>query len=134
MGGGVLLERAVACCMSDGVTLYSDHYYPPSGGEPLGHALVGEAIHAELAVAFGSLAEKPDGLGAVASFVAEGVELALGVAASAHVLNHNVIPMPREPRGVRIDDGRGDIATIGLAHQQCWPGYCGLVGGWIVVV
>jgi len=33
MGGGVLLERAVACCMSDGVTLYSDHYYPPSGGE-----------------------------------------------------------------------------------------------------
>lgn len=29
MGGGVLLERAVPCRLSDGVTLYSDHYYPP---------------------------------------------------------------------------------------------------------
>ena len=29
MGGGVLLERRVPCRLSDGVTLYSDHYYPP---------------------------------------------------------------------------------------------------------
>jgi len=29
MGGGVLLERGVPCRLSDGVTLYSDHYYPP---------------------------------------------------------------------------------------------------------
>jgi len=29
MGGGVLLERHVPCRLSDGVTLYSDHYYPP---------------------------------------------------------------------------------------------------------
>ncbi len=28
-GAGVRLERAVPCCMSDGVTLFSDHYYPP---------------------------------------------------------------------------------------------------------
>ena len=32
MGGGVLLERRVPCRLSDGVTLYSDHYYPPGGG------------------------------------------------------------------------------------------------------
>ena len=28
-GGGVRLERSVACRMSDGVALVSDHYYPP---------------------------------------------------------------------------------------------------------
>jgi putative CocE/NonD family hydrolase len=28
-GSGVRLERRVACRMSDGCTLYSDHYYPP---------------------------------------------------------------------------------------------------------
>src|ERR1700722_11342567 len=32
-GGGVLLERSVLCRMSDGITLYSDHYYPPGGAQ-----------------------------------------------------------------------------------------------------
>jgi putative CocE/NonD family hydrolase len=32
-GGGVLLERGVPCRLSDGVTLYSDHYYPSGGGQ-----------------------------------------------------------------------------------------------------
>jgi putative CocE/NonD family hydrolase len=33
-GGGVRLERRVAIRMSDGVTLYSDHYYPPGPPAP----------------------------------------------------------------------------------------------------
>jgi uncharacterized protein len=32
LGNGVLLERGVACRLSDGVTLISDHYYPPQPG------------------------------------------------------------------------------------------------------
>jgi uncharacterized protein len=32
-GLGVRLERGVPCQMSDGVTLYSDHYYPPASAE-----------------------------------------------------------------------------------------------------
>jgi len=31
-GNGVLLERGVGCRLSDGVTLVSDHYYPPQPG------------------------------------------------------------------------------------------------------
>src|SRR5450432_3028760 len=31
-GSGVHLERGVACPLSDGTTLYSDHYYPPADG------------------------------------------------------------------------------------------------------
>ena len=34
-GQGVRLERGVRCRMSDGVSLVSDHYYPPqSGSQP----------------------------------------------------------------------------------------------------
>jgi putative CocE/NonD family hydrolase len=34
-GAGVRLERRVPCTLSDGVTLYSDHYYPPeANGSP----------------------------------------------------------------------------------------------------
>ena len=52
------------------------------------------------------------------AFMAEGIKLALGIAAPAHVLNHDVVAMPRKPNWMRIDNGRSDIASIGLAHQQ----------------
>jgi len=35
-GGGIRLERGVRCALSDGVTLVSDHYYPPKASESLG--------------------------------------------------------------------------------------------------
>jgi len=35
-GGGVRLERAVPCRMSDGVVLYADHYYPPRSMQQTG--------------------------------------------------------------------------------------------------
>jgi putative CocE/NonD family hydrolase len=54
MGGGVWLERRVPCRMSDGVTLYSDHYYPPGGGvqptllmrQPYGRDIASTVVYA----------------------------------------------------------------------------------------
>lgn len=54
MGGGVLLERGVPCRMSDGVVLYSDHYYPPGGGvqptllmrQPYGRDIASTVVYA----------------------------------------------------------------------------------------
>jgi putative CocE/NonD family hydrolase len=54
MGGGVLLERRVPCRLSDGVTLYSDHYYPPGGGvnptllmrQPYGRDIASTVVYA----------------------------------------------------------------------------------------
>ena len=56
-----------------------------------------------------------------AGFVAEGIETALGAAAAADVLNDDVIAVAGEPHGVRIDDRRGDVATVGLAHEERGP-------------
>ncbi len=78
------------------------------GGEQLGHALVGKAVHADVAVRFGPGAQPGDGFRAVAAFVAEWIEVAFGVAAAAHILNHDVVAVTREPDRMRIDDGRGD--------------------------
>ncbi len=99
------------------------------GGEELGHALVGEAVHADPAVGFGAGAEPGDGLGAVAGFVAEGVEVAFGVAAAADVLDDDVVAVAGEPDGVGVDDGGGDVAAVGLAHQErgVGPGCGGVV-------
>jgi hypothetical protein len=55
---------------------------------------------------------------AVARFMAEGIELTLRIAAPAHVLNHDVITLAREPNRMRIDDRRRDVAAVGLPHQQ----------------
>jgi len=54
MGGGVLLERRVPCRLSDGVVLYSDHYYPPGGGvqptllmrQPYGRDIASTVVYA----------------------------------------------------------------------------------------
>lgn len=54
IGGGVWLERRVPCRMSDGVTLYSDHYYPPGGGvqptllmrQPYGRDIASTVVYA----------------------------------------------------------------------------------------
>jgi len=54
MGGGVQLERGVPCRLSDGVTLYSDHYYPPGGGvsptllmrQPYGRDIASTVVYA----------------------------------------------------------------------------------------
>ena len=46
-------------------------------GEQLRRALVGEAVHADAAIACGMLAEPRDGFRTVAAFIAKGIELAL---------------------------------------------------------
>jgi len=54
MGSGVLLERDVPCRLSDGVSLYSDHYYPPGGGvqptllmrQPYGRDIASTVVYA----------------------------------------------------------------------------------------
>ena len=50
---------------------------------------------------------------------AEGIEVAFGIAAAAHVLNDHVVSMAREPDGMGVDHGGGDVAAVGLTHQQC---------------
>ncbi len=53
-GSGVMLERGVALRMSDGVTLISDHYYPPGGGaqptllmrQPYGRDIASTVVYA----------------------------------------------------------------------------------------
>ena len=103
--------------------------------EKLCCALVTEAIHADAAVRFGAGEEPGDGFGAIGGFVTEGVEVAIGAAAPAYVLDDDVVAVAGEPCGVRVDDGRGNIAAVGLAHEQRWAGArAKLRGGWVVVV
>ena len=53
-GSGVRLERGVACCLSDGVTLVSDHYYPAGDGpwptllmrQPYGRDIASTVVYA----------------------------------------------------------------------------------------
>ena len=53
-GGGVTLERGVACRMSDGVVLYADHYFPPQTGpqptllvrQPYGRDIASTVVYA----------------------------------------------------------------------------------------
>jgi putative CocE/NonD family hydrolase len=53
-GAGVRLERRVPCRLSDGVTLYSDHYYPPESGvhptllmrQPYGRDIASTVVYA----------------------------------------------------------------------------------------
>ncbi|QHN02977.1 CocE/NonD family hydrolase [Granulicella sp. WH15] len=53
-GGGVRLERGVACRMSDGVVLYADHYYPAEAGphptllmrQPYGRDIASTVVYA----------------------------------------------------------------------------------------
>ena len=53
-GAGVRLERAVRCTMPDGVTLVSDHYYPPEPGphptllmrQPYGRDIASTVVYA----------------------------------------------------------------------------------------
>ena len=69
------------------------------GGEQLRHALIGKTVHADAAVRFGAGAQPGDGLGAVAGFVAERIKLAFGVAAAAHVLDHDVVAVAANQAG-----------------------------------
>ena len=54
MGGGVQLERRVPCRLSDGITLYSDHYYSPAPGphptllmrQPYGRDIASTVVYA----------------------------------------------------------------------------------------
>ena len=57
-GNGVRLERGVRCRMSDGVELFSDHYYPPRSAphpsplptllmrQPYGRAIASTVVYA----------------------------------------------------------------------------------------
>ena len=68
-------------------------------GEQLRHALIGEAIHAYAAVRFAARAQPADGFRSVAPFVAKGIELAFGVAASTHILDDDVVAVGANQTG-----------------------------------
>ena len=61
--------------------------------------------------------------------VAKGIKIALRIAASADILNDDVVAVARKPHRVRVDDSRRDVAAIGLAHEQrrVRPGSAGIV-------
>ena len=86
--------------------------------EKLRHALIGEAIHADLAGRTRQRRRPGDRLAAVAQIVVEKPIGSAGGAAAAHILNDHDEPMCRIPGGMRVDDGGRDLAAIGLAHQQ----------------
>ncbi len=67
---------------------------------------------------FAARAQPADGLRSVASFVAKGIEVAFGIAASAHILDDDVVAVGGKPDGVSVDHGRRNIPAIRLAHEQ----------------
>ena len=87
--------------------------------EKLRHALVRESIHRHAAVGFGSRAQPCDRIGAVGPFVAKRVEVAFGITAATHVLYDDVVSPARKPNGMGVYDGRCNVASIRLAHQEC---------------
>src|SRR5580700_10261889 len=50
--------------------------------------------------------------------MAKRIKLTVGIATASHVLYNDVVTMPRKPDGVRVDNGRSDIAPVRLAHQK----------------
>ncbi len=60
-------------------------------------------------------------LGPISSLMAERIKLALGTASPPHILDRNMIPVPRKPDRMRIHHGRRDVAPVRLAHQQRRP-------------
>src|SRR5882672_4931973 len=51
--------------------------------------------------------------------MAKRIKIAFGIAAAANVLYHDVVSMAREPNWMDVHDGGCDVASIGLAHQEC---------------
>src|SRR5271170_3248838 len=95
----------------------------------LRHPLVREAVHADLAIRLWPRPQPSDCFRPIVAFMPERVELALRIAAPAHILNDNVIAMLRKPNGMRINDRRRYVATVRLPHQQrrIWPLPCRIV-------
>ena len=87
------------------------------GGQQLRHPLVGKTIHANLAVRLRATAQPADRLRAINPLVPKRIELALRIAPPAHVLDHHVVAVAREPRRVRIHHRGRDVPAVGLPHQ-----------------
>ena len=64
------------------------------------------------------VAQPTDGLRSVASLVAKGIEVALGIAAATHILNDDVVAVGGKPDGMGVDHRRGNIPAVRLTHQQ----------------
>ena len=84
------------------------------GGEHLRGSDIGAAEHADFAVGVGEGGGPLDGVVAVVGFVLEGVPLALGGVAAAHVLHHDHEAAPR-----RRDGEIGAVVlVVGRALQE----------------
>ena len=83
-------------------------------GQQLGHALIGKAIHPHSAVRFRAGAYPVDGLRSVASLIAKGIEVALGIAAATHILDDDVVIVSSKP------DGVGRVPHISLVFREMW--------------
>ena len=93
-----------------------------AGQKQLCEPLIREAVtpHPPVAPALGS--HPGEGASAIGGLLAEAAEVALGVAAAAHVLHHHGKAVLRIPLGVGEANSGCDGPPIGLAHQQNRPG------------
>src|ERR1700683_1627243 len=74
------------------------------GCQELGHALIREAIHADAAARFWPHAQPSDRFSAIAPLVPEGVKIASGIAASANILDDDVVAMAGETPWGGVED------------------------------
>ena len=86
--------------------------------QELSHPLIREPVHSDAAVGFGPRAQPCDGIGAVGAFIAKRIKIAFGIAAAANILNHDVVSVARKPNWMGVHDGGGNVASVGLAHQE----------------
>src|SRR5579862_8819226 len=89
--------------------------------EKLCCSLVGEAVHTDLSVAGRMTAQPGEGLGSVASFMPEWIEVASGLSATTHILDGDVIAVVREPGRMGVNNRGSDVAPVGLAHEKRGP-------------
>ncbi len=87
-------------------------------GKQLRDALVGKPVHSNAAARFRPSAQPRNGVGAVGALRAKRIKFSFGITAAANVLNDDVISVAREPDGMSVHDGGGNIAPIGLAHEE----------------
>ena len=88
------------------------------GGEPLGGADVGEAVHADLAARARQGGGPLDRVVAVLHLVPERVELALRGVGAAHVLDDDDVALGGVVGGRAVDVGLRRGLVVGQAHQD----------------
>ena len=89
-----------------------------AGSKKLRGPLVGEAVHPDSPIGAGELGRPSHGIGAVCRLMDKKIELAFGGSTAPDILDDYDVTLLGVPARMRVTDGRGDAAAIGLTHQQ----------------